>query len=426
MTETSPFDAGLEKSPANFQPLTPLGFLERAAAVYPERTAVVYGTQHTSYGDFYRRCRRLAAALAGRGIGPGAVVAVMAPNVPALLEAHFGVPMAGAVLNPLNVRLDAPAIAEILDHGGAQTVICDRAYGAVMTEALGRLGRAIPVIAIDDGDGPGGELPGATAYEALLGEGDPDFEWRRPGDEWQAISLNYTSGTTGAPKGVVYHHRGAYLNVLGNALAWSLPAHPVCLWTLPMFHCNGWCFPWTVTALAGTHVCLRQVEPGAIFAAIEAHAVTHFCGAPVVLNLLANAPEESRRPLGCTVEVMTAASAPPASVIPRHFQSFADGLRSSLRRRPAAVIVGEARDREERPAQRFDRDMVEKRRQTLPWLPLYKLPYPVSRLCHAFPVLCPARALAFQNPLGLGPSLHRLRRDSHPFVRRLHSYYSRV
>ena len=217
------------------------------------------------YLEFYRRCRRLA----GRGIGPGAVVAVMAPNVPAILEAHFGVPMAGAVLNPLNVRLDAPAIAEILEHGGAQAVICDRAYGAVMTKALGRLGRAIPLIAVDDDDGSGGELPGEIAYEELLEEGDPDFEWRRPGDEWQAISLNYTSGTTGAPKGMVYHHRGAYLNALGNALAWSLPAHPVYLWTLPMFHCNGWCFPWTVTALAGTHVCLRQVEPDAIFAAIE-------------------------------------------------------------------------------------------------------------------------------------------------------------
>ncbi len=315
MTETSPFEAGLERGPANFQPLTPLGFLERAASVYPERTAVVYGARHTSYRDFYRRCRRLAASLAGRGIGTGAVVAVMAPNVPALLEAHFGVPMAGAVLNPLNVRLDAPAIAEILEHGDARAVICDRAYGAVMAEALGRLGRAVPVIAIDDDDGPGGELPNTTPYEAFLEEGEPDFQWSRPDDEWQAISLNYTSGTTGEPKGVVYHHRGAYLNAIGNALAWHLPAHPIYLWTLPMFHCNGWCFPWTVTALAGTHVCLRRVEPDAIFAAIEAHEVTHFCGAPVVLNLLANAPAEARRALGRTVEVMTTASAPPAAVI---------------------------------------------------------------------------------------------------------------
>ena len=235
--------------------------------------------------------------------------------MPALLETHFGVPMAGAVLNPLNVRLDAPAIAGILEHGGAQAVICDRAYGAVMAEALHRLGRAVPVFAIDDADGPEGKLPSEIPYETLLEEGAPDFEWRRPDDEWQAISLNYTSGTTGEPRGVVYHHRGAYLNALGNAIAWSMPAHPVYLWTLPMFHCNGWCFPWTVTALAGTHVCLRRVEPDAIFAAIEGHGVTHFCGAPVVLNLLANAPAEVRRPLGRTVEVMTAASAPPAAVI---------------------------------------------------------------------------------------------------------------
>ena len=226
MNEASPFEAGLERGPANFQPVTPLGFLERAAAVYPERTAVVYGARRTSYRDFYSRCRRLASALAGRGLGSGAVVAVMAPNVPALLEAHFGVPMAGAVLNRINVRLDSATIAGILEHGGARLVICDRAYGAVMTEALGRLGRTVPVIAIDDADGPGGEFAHEADYETFLETGDPNFQWARPEDEWQAISLNYTSGTTGEPKGVVYHHRGAYLNVLGNALAWSMPAHP--------------------------------------------------------------------------------------------------------------------------------------------------------------------------------------------------------
>ena len=315
MTAESPFEADLAKGPANFQPLTPLGFLERAAAAFPERTAVAYGGRRTRYRDFYTRCRRLAGALDRRGLGAGAVVAVMAPNVPALLEAHFGVPMAGAVLNPLNVRLDPATIAGILEHGGARLVICDRAYGAVMTEALERLGRAVPVIAIDDDDGPGGELANEADYESFLETGAVDFQWARPADEWQAISLNYTSGTTAAPKGVVYHHRGAYLNALGNAIAWSMPAHPVYLWTLPMFHCNGWCFPWTVTALGGTHVCLREAEPAAIFAAIEAHTVTHFCGAPVVLNLLVNAPASVQRPAERTVEVMTAASAPPAAII---------------------------------------------------------------------------------------------------------------
>ena len=315
MTAESAFEADLAKGPANFQPLTPLGFLERAAAAFPERTAVAYGGRRTRYRDFYTRCRRLAGALDKRGLGAGAVVAVMAPNVPALLEAHFGVPMAGAVLNPLNVRLDPATLAGILKHGGARLVICDRAYGAVMTEALERLGRAVPVIAIDDDDGPGGELANEADYETFLETGAVDFQWARPADEWQAISLNYTSGTTAAPKGVVYHHRGAYLNALGNAIAWSMPAHPVYLWTLPMFHCNGWCFPWTVTALGGTHVCLREVEPAAIFAAIEAHTVTHFCGAPVVLNLLVNAPASVQRAAERTVEVMTAASAPPAAII---------------------------------------------------------------------------------------------------------------
>ena len=312
----SPYDTGLGKCAANYVPLTPIGFLARAAAVYPGRTACIHGARRISYADLYARCRRLASALHARGVGPGDTVAVMAPNVPAMIEAHYGVPMTGAVLNALNFRLDAATIAFILEHGGATALITDREFSGVIGKALAETPGKLLVIDIDDPEYTGaGERLGEVEYEELLATGDPDFAWRGPADEWQAISLNYTSGTTGEPKGVVYHHRGAYLNALANILVWEMPSAPVYLWTLPMFHCNGWCFPWTISAVGGTHVCLRKVEAGAIFAAIEAHRVTHFCGAPIVLNMVVNAPAEHRRAVDDTVEVMTAGAPPPPSVI---------------------------------------------------------------------------------------------------------------
>jgi fatty-acyl-CoA synthase len=311
------YDTDLDRTPANHTPLSPLDFLRRAAAVHPKRTAVIHGALRYDWATAYRRCRQLASALRRRGLGKGDTVAVMAPNIPPLFEAHFGVPMAGAVLNALNTRLDAATIAFILDHGETKLVIVDREYAPVMKAALSQIKRAIVVVDIDDPEGPKGDPIGNVDYEALLAEGDPEFDWQMPADEWDAISLNYTSGTTGNPKGVVYHHRGAYLNALGNVLTGSLPKHLSYLWTLPMFHCNGWCYPWTVTALAGTHVCLRRVEATAIFDAIERHGVTHFCAAPIILNMLTNAPAGVARPLPRTVEVMTAASAPPAAVLER-------------------------------------------------------------------------------------------------------------
>jgi fatty-acyl-CoA synthase len=313
----SPYDTDLDRTRANFTPLTPLDFLARAAAVHPTRAAVIHGALRYDWATAERRCRRLASALARRGIRRGDTVAVMAPNIPPLFEAHFGVPMAGAVLNAINTRLDAATIAFILEHAEAKVVMVDGEYASTVKSALSQIKTAPLVVDIADPQGPAGERIGAIDYETLLAEGDPVDAWQGPGDEWDAIALNYTSGTTGNPKGVVYHHRGAYLNAMGNVLSWSLPKHPVYLWTLPMFHCNGWCFPWTVTALAGTHVCLRRVEAGAIFDAIAANDVSHFCGAPIVLNMLVNAPENTRRPLGRAVEVMTAASAPPAAVLER-------------------------------------------------------------------------------------------------------------
>ncbi|MFQ5984387.1 MAG: acyl-CoA synthetase [Alphaproteobacteria bacterium] len=311
----SPYEKDLDREGANYVPLTPVSFLARAAAVYPERVAWIDGERQATYKEFYARCRRLAAALGQRGVGLGDTVAVIAPNVPALLEAHYGVPMAGAVLNALNIRLDPGTVAFILEHGEAKVLLTDRAYAETVEKALERLNRRPLVVDIDDPVAEQGERLGEVEYEAFLAEGDPEFAWAVPADEWQAISLNYTSGTTGNPKGVVYHHRGAYLNALGNILVWNMPAAPVYLWTLPMFHCNGWCFPWSISAVAGTHVCLRKVEAGAIFRAIVERRVTHFCGAPVVLNMLINARDEERRRFGHTVAVMTAASAPPAAVI---------------------------------------------------------------------------------------------------------------
>src|SRR5258706_404756 len=268
------FDHNLEKNPANYAPLTPLSFLERAAYVYPQRVSVIHGTQRYTWGETYARCRRLASALTKRGIAVGQTVAAMLPNTPPLYEAHFGVAMAGAVLNTLNTRLDAEAIAFMLDHGEARLLITDKEFATTVEAALKLVKRKITVVDAEDPKFSGGKRLGDTTYEQLLAEGDPAFAWRWPTDEWEAISLNYTSGTTGNPKGVVYHHRGAYLNALGNILVWGMRQHPVYLWTLPMFHCNGWCFPWTVTALAGTHVCLRRVEAAAIYEAIERHGAT--------------------------------------------------------------------------------------------------------------------------------------------------------
>ncbi|MDA8229976.1 MAG: acyl-CoA synthetase [Magnetospirillum sp.] len=317
MDERSCDDRDLDRNIANHVPLTPLGFIERSASVYPDRVAVVHGEGRHTWAETYRRVRRLASALSRIGVGPGDTVAVMAPNTPPAFEAHFGVPMTGAVLNPLNIRLDAGALAFILGHGQAKVLITDREFSDVIAQALAMLPRKPVVIDIDDPLARGGELLGATTYERFLETGDPDFAWRWPRDEWEAISLNYTSGTTGDPKGVVYHHRGAYLNAIGNAVTWGMGGHPVYLWTLPMFHCNGWCFPWTITAMAGTHVCLRRVDAGRMFQAIERHGVTHMCGAPIVMGMLVNAPDSERRPLARTVEFMTAAAPPPAAVIGR-------------------------------------------------------------------------------------------------------------
>jgi len=311
----NPYEVGLGRNAANYVPLSPLTFLERAAAVFPSRTAVIHGARRYTWAEVQARCRRLASALKRRGIGRGDTVAVMAPNVPELLEAHFGVPMAGAVLNALNIRLDAETIAFILAHGEAKVLITDREFSATIERALARLEKRPLVIDIDDALAVGGKKLGALDYESFLAEGDPNDKGARPADEWEAIALNYTSGTTGNPKGVVYHHRGAYLNALGNILVWSMPQHPVYLWTLPMFHCNGWCFPWTVTAMAGTHVCLRRVEAKPIYAALAELGVTHMCGAPIVMTMLLNAAAADRRDLPRPVEIMTAGSAPPAAVI---------------------------------------------------------------------------------------------------------------
>jgi fatty-acyl-CoA synthase len=311
-----PYEAGLGRTAANHVPLSPLTFLERSARVYPNRVAVIYGHRRFTWAQTYERCRRLASALAAIGVGKGDTVAVMLPNVPAMVEAHFGVPMCGAVLNTLNTRLDAESIAFMLRHGAARVLLTDREFSPVVERALSLLGDARPrVIDVDDPAGPVGRPLGETEYEALLEDGDPAFRWHLPADEWNAIALNYTSGTTGNPKGVVYHHRGAYLNAVCNIVSWSMPAHAVYLWTLPMFHCNGWCFPWTLAANAGTSVCLRRVEPAAVFEQIRQHGVTHLCGAPIVYAMLINAPPQVRHGIAHVVEGLIAGAAPPAAII---------------------------------------------------------------------------------------------------------------
>jgi fatty-acyl-CoA synthase len=310
-----PFEHDLDPRAANWTPLTPLSFLAWAAGTYATKPAVIHGDRVFTYAEFYARARRLASALTRRGIGRGDTVAIMAPNVPAMLEAHYGVPMAGAVLNALNYRLDPATIAFILEHGEARLLITDREFSSTVGPALARLGRSIPVIDIDDPLGEGGGRLGEKDYEALLEEGDPAFAWAPPADEWQAICLLYTSGTTGDPKGVVYHHRGAYLNALGNALTFGLSPRTVYLWTLPMFHCSGWTYTWAVTAVGGTHVCLRRVDPALIFPAIARHRVTHMCGAPVVMTMLVHAAEAVKVRFEHTVEIATGGAAPPSNVI---------------------------------------------------------------------------------------------------------------
>ncbi len=318
--ERHPLDSDLGQNPANYVPLTPLSFIARAADVYPDRVAVIHGDTRYSWGQVYQRCRRLASALRARGIGPGDTVAVFSPNTPAIFEASFGVPMAGAVLNTVNTRLDAKSIAFILRHSEAKVLITDVELSEVAAEALGQLAASPLVVDVEDPPAASGKRLGELTYEALLEGGEPDFDWVHPPDEWDAISLNYTSGTTGNPKGVVYHHRGAYLNALSNAIGWNMGPHPVYLWTLPMFHCNGWCYPWTLAAVAGTSVCLRKVHAGAIFDAIADHRVTHFCGAPIVLGMVLNARPEERREFDHPVNVMTAAAPPPAAVLEKMAQ----------------------------------------------------------------------------------------------------------
>lgn len=316
MARATIYDRDLDRNPANYQPLTPLTYLDRAARTFPDRVAVIHGPLRCSYAELYARCRRLAAALAARGIGRGDTVAVLLANTPAMIECHYGVPMTGAVLNTLNTRLDAAALAFCLDHGEAKVFIVDREFARIGREALDRAGVSPLVIDYDDPEFSGDSASvGETDYEEFLAVGDPDFDWAMPADEWDAISLNYTSGTTGDPKGVVYHHRGAALLSLGNVITAGLPQHAVYLWTLPMFHCNGWCFPWTLSIVAGTHVCLRQVRAPAMYAALAEHNVTHLSGAPIVMSTLLNAPEAQKRPLPRRVHFLTAAAPPPEAVL---------------------------------------------------------------------------------------------------------------
>ncbi|MCV6589897.1 MAG: acyl-CoA synthetase [Marinobacterium sp.] len=314
-TSHSPYALGLDKNAANYAALTPLSFIARSAQVYPNRTAVVHEGVRRNWAETYQRCRRLASALRKHGVAPGETVSVIAPNLPEVFEAHFGIPMAGAVLNAINIRLDAEAIAFILQHAEAKVVIVDREFSEVTARALRMIPHNPLVIDIDDASYEGGELIGSMDYEAFIAEGDPAFDWQPPADEWDAITLNYTSGTTGNPKGVVYHHRGAYLNAMSNIVSWNMGDGPAYLWTLPMFHCNGWCFPWSIAAAGGVSVCLRHVRADDIYNLIRAEKVTHFCGAPIVLNMLNNADDELKAGINHEVKVMTAGASPPAAVI---------------------------------------------------------------------------------------------------------------
>jgi fatty-acyl-CoA synthase len=312
----SPYDTNLDRNPANHQPLTPLTYLSRAALIFPDHPAIVHGDLKRTYRDFYTRSRQLASALSKRGIGRGDTVSVMLANTPAMLECHYGVPMCKAVLNTLNTRLDAAILAFTLDHAETKVLIADREFSPIIEEAAAKAKVKPLIIDYDDPiyDGPG-ERIGEIEYEALVAEGDPNFDWPMPDDEWDAISLNYTSGTTGDPKGVVYHHRGAHLLAIANVVTGAMARHPVYLWTLPMFHCNGWCFPWSISVMAGTHVCLRQVRAGLMYELMAKHGVTHLCGAPIVMSILLNASDAEKKPLPQRVEFFTAAAPPPEAVL---------------------------------------------------------------------------------------------------------------